>query len=257
MPVPSLGDLLQTVQQALEGTISRGCLCLHGPGRAPRPQLCPGQLGGTQAGGRWRWRAPWSLGALGPRLEDLLQAVDEALQGAVPRRDAHSSCPRGPSLRIPAALATALTAGGGAGLPARGSWAPLLHRPWLVGSFDGKGAPRPPGSGGAAGRAAAGRGGQAKQAHGCIWKAAEQVSKRARVLRHSCLGAHSHPIQAGSPTTLGAAFPEQELGDLLHELHQGAEVQAVLGGSSQGASSLGWLLPVSSTAPGPHSSSRL
>ena len=53
-----------------------------------------------------------------------------------PQESQPLTCPQGPSLRIPAALATALTAGGGgAGPPARGSWAPLLHRPWLVGSF--------------------------------------------------------------------------------------------------------------------------
>lgn len=53
-----------------------------------------------------------------------------------PQESQPLTCPQGPSLRIPAALATALTAGGGgAGPLARGSWAPLLHRPWLVGSF--------------------------------------------------------------------------------------------------------------------------
>lgn len=46
-------------------------------------------------------------------------------------------------------------------------------------------------------------------------------------------GAGALPIQAGTPV-LRAGFPEQEVGDLLHQLHQGGQVQAVLRGSSCG-----------------------
>lgn len=42
---------------------------------------------------------------------------------------------------------------------------------------------------------------------------------------------HLFPIQAGSPA-LRADFPKQEPWNLLHQLHQGSKVQAVLGCSS-------------------------
>lgn len=64
---------------------------LTSPGRAPRPQLCSGQLGGVPAG-ESRQRAWGRLRVLGPRHQDLLQAVDKALQGAVPRRASQGTC---------------------------------------------------------------------------------------------------------------------------------------------------------------------
>lgn len=60
------------------------------PGQALRPQLCSGSLRGALAGDR-RQQALGHLRVLGPRHEDLLQAVDEALQGAVPGGDSHGT----------------------------------------------------------------------------------------------------------------------------------------------------------------------
>ena len=64
------------------------------PGRAPAPRLCS-QPQHTQAGDSGR-QAQGCLGVLGDRLEDFLQAVDEALQRAVPGRGPCGSCKASP-----------------------------------------------------------------------------------------------------------------------------------------------------------------
>lgn len=60
------------------------------PGQALRPQLRSGSLRGALAGDG-RQQALGHLRVLGPRHKDLLQAVDKALQGAVPRGDSHGT----------------------------------------------------------------------------------------------------------------------------------------------------------------------